>query len=395
MSIKIRTKNGKLILDIHYGEGKRTRPSTGLKDTVKNRELLQNDVIPVITKEIALGIYVPKAERVAVIKTVKDYGELSFKRHVNDRRKHVQASYKNHFRNHIVPKFGKKLISSITPMQLLDWQNEKLESYTASTVRKYRSIFYTILDDAVIEGLLNSNPFEKVPRPVLVEEYDENDDLDEEDKNVDPFSLDELSVLLSKTSGYKRNFFAIMAFSGVRPGELVALKWSDIDWESETFKVIRTRIRGEFGPTKTRSSKRIVEMMPNVKEYFLKQYELTGGNVFDMVFISSFHKPFYSHDTIALQFKALLDDGDLRYLYQLRHTFASLMISNGEEITWVSQMMGHKSADITLRVYAKAYKVLKDKTLRKKRASFLDNWHKSGTTNNPMYDKPHEIGVQR
>ena len=118
-----------------------------------------------------------------------------------------------------------------------------------------------------------------------------------------------------------------MAFSGVRPGELVALKWSDVDWESETFKIVRTRIRGEFGPPKTKSSKRVVEMMPNVKEYFLKQYELTGGNVFDMVFMSAFNKPFYSHDTIAKQFKDLLDEGDKRYLYQLRHTFASLMIS--------------------------------------------------------------------
>ncbi len=395
MSVKIRSKNGKLILDIHYGEGKRTRPSTGLKDTVKNRKLLEADVIPTIIYEINKGMYLPKAERVTVIQTVKDYGELSFKRHVNDRRKHVQATYRYHFDNHIVPKFGKKLITSVTPMQLLDWQNEKLEKFTASTVRKYRSIFYTIINDAFIEGLIDSNPFDRVPRPILVEEYKEDDDFDEEDKNVDPFSLDEVRTILAKTDGYKQNFFAIMAFSGIRPGELVALKWSDIDWESETFKVVRTRIRGEFGPTKTKSSKRIVEMMPNIKEYFLKQYELTGGNVFDMVFLSSFHKPFYSHDTIAKQFKDLLDEGDKRYLYQLRHTFASLMISNGEEITWVSQMMGHKSADITLKVYAKAYKVLKDKNLRKKRASFLDNWHKSGTANNPMYDKPHEIGVQR
>jgi len=153
-----------------------------------------------------------------------------------------------------------------------------------------------------------------------------------------------------------------MAFSGVRPGELVALKWNDIDWESETFDMKRTRIRDEFGPPKTKSSKRTVEMMPNVKEYFCKQYELTGGNVFDMVFLSSFHKPFFDYNTIAVQFQKLLKDGDTRYLYQLRHTFASLMISYNEEVTWVSQMMGHKSSDITLKVYAKAYKVIKDKT---------------------------------
>ncbi len=395
MSVKIRTKNGKLILDIHYGEGRRTRPSTGLKDTVKNRELLINDVIPSINREIALGTYVPKAERVAVIQTVADYGELSFKRHVNERRNHVQKSYKNHFKKHIIPKFGKRLVSTITSMQLRDWQNEKLESYKASSVRKYRSIFYTILDDAVIEGLIDSNPFNRVPRPAVKEVFDEDDEIDEEDKDVNPFSLEEMRSILEEATGYKKNFFAIMVFSGVRPGELVALKWSDIDWESETFKIKRTRIRGEFGPPKTKSSKRTVEMMPNVKEYFRRQYELTGGNVFDMVFLSSFHKPFYSHDTIALQFKNLLKENDTRYLYQLRHTFASLMIQNGEEITWVSQMMGHKSSDITLKVYAKAYKVIKDKNQRKKRADFLDNWHKSGTANNLMYDKPHKIGVSR
>ena len=54
--------------------------------------------------------------------------------------------------------------------------------------------------------------------------------------------------------------------------------------------------------------------------------------------------------------------------------------------------MGHKSANITLKVYAKAYKVLKDKNLQKKWASFLDDWHKSGTANIPIYDKPQKIG---
>ncbi len=52
-----------------------------------------------------------------------------------------------------------------------------------------------------------------------------------------------------------------------------------------------------------------------------------------MVFLNHSNQIFYSHDTIAKQFRDLLEDGDDRYLYQLRHIFASLMISNGEEIT--------------------------------------------------------------
>ena len=395
MSIKIRAKNGKLILDIHYGEGKRTRPSTGLADTEDNRETLTQHIIPDIERQIAKGTYLPKAERTAVIQTVKDYGELSLKRHANDRRKHVRASYQCHFTNHIVPKFGNKLISSITSMQLLDWQNEKLETYAASSVRKYRSIFYTILNDAVIEGLRDSNPFERVPRPVVIEEYNEDDDLDEEEKKVDPFTLDELEHIFSQATGYKKNFFAIMAFSGVRPGELVALKWSDVDFENETFKVLRTRIRGEFGLTKTKSSKRTVEMIEGVKDYFLAQFQLTGENPYNMVFLNSSREPFYSHDTIALQFKKLLYENDARYLYQLRHTFASLMLANDEDITWLSQMMGHKNPNITLMVYVSAYKLAKDKKKRKKRGKFLADWHKSGTANNLMYIKAPKIGENR
>ena len=86
MSIKIRVKNGKLILDIHYAEGRRTRPSTGLEDTVDNRETLIRHIIPDIERQIALGTYLPKAERVAVVQTVKEYGELSLERHANNRR---------------------------------------------------------------------------------------------------------------------------------------------------------------------------------------------------------------------------------------------------------------------------------------------------------------------
>ena len=63
---------------------------------------------------------------------------------------------------------------------------------------------------------------------------------------------------------------------------------------------------------------------------------------------------------------------DTRFLYQLRHSFASIMISKGEDITCVSQMMGHENIDITLKVYTHFYKIIEDKNKRKKRALFLE-----------------------
>ncbi|MFW2605626.1 tyrosine-type recombinase/integrase [Aliarcobacter butzleri] len=74
-----------------------------------------------------------------------------------------------------------------------------------------------------------------------------------------------------------------------------------------------------------------------------------------------FKKPFYSHDVLNLRFRNLLKQIGIkeRSIYNLRHTFASHMISNiekGVDILWVSKMLGHKDVSITLKVYAKFIK---------------------------------------
>ena len=395
MSVSMRNRNGKLILDIHFldnGVKKRVRRSTGLDNTPSNRELIQTNIIPEIEKDIALGTFTIKPNKAAIEQTVKEYGKLSFLRHANDRREHVQKSYKNHFYKHIVPEFGKRLILSITPMNLLDWQNKKLKKYAPSTVKKFRSIFYTIFSDAIMEGIIETNPFDRVPKPSVKEKYDKNNVLNKDIEDDEFFSLDEIKQLIDSSKGQLRNIITIIAFSGMRPGELMALEWSNVDFENEIVFIKKTLIRGKFGLPKTKSSIREVEMLSVVKEAFLNQYKLTADNHYNMVFLNRAKKPFFDHNIIAKQFKNLLKNGDRRYLYHLRHSFASTMINHGEDITWISRMMGHKNIDITLKVYAKAYHI-QHKDVRKKRATFLDEWHKSGTVNNPTYSKALKIGA--
>ncbi|MDQ1325805.1 MAG: integrase [Campylobacterota bacterium] len=72
-----------------------------------------------------------------------------------------------------------------------------------------------------------------------------------------------------------------------------------------------------------------------------------------------------------------------------------MMISEGEDILWVSKMLGHKSSDITLKTYARAYKISKNKEERKKRALFLEKGHSFGTVNNLTFQKFHKTGVSR
>ena len=83
------------------------------------------------------------------------------------------------------------------------------------------------------------------------------------------------------------------------------------------------------------------------------QYELTKENPY--IFINTSKRHFYSHDIINLHFKKLLklNGIEIRTLYNLRHTFASQLISNGADIVWVSKMLGHKDVSITLKIYTR------------------------------------------
>lgn len=384
MSVRMYTNSyGILYLDIRYGNNERIRSSTKLKDTPKNRNLIQKNIIPKIEVQILNGEYNPNAKQIIVPNTVKEYGYKSLKRHQNKRREHVQKTYIQHFENKIIPYFGDTLIQNISPIQLIDWQNELMESCKASSVKKYRTVFNGILEDAYKERvngnrMIPFNPFREVSVPKEREIFSDNDE-DIFDDGINPFSFEEIEHLLLKTDGYMRNFIGIMSRTGMRPGELTALRWSDVDFDNEIIKVRKTRIHGKNGPPKKKASVRDVEMLSGVKDFFLAQFELTGNNLTGDVFLNSSKEAFYSHDNIAKQFKSLLDKKDKRYLYQLRHSFATMMISEGEDILWVSRMLGHKGSDITLKAYAKAYKISHNKNERKQRALFLEKRHSLGT----------------
>ena len=111
----------------------------------------------------------------------------------------------------------------------------------------------------------------------------------------------------------------------------------------------------------------------NLAEQALKaQYELTKD--YDFVFINSQKTFFFSHDIINLRFRKVLQSNDIqdRKLYNLRHTFASQMISKGADITWVSKMLGHKDVSITLKIYTKF--IQEDDETRLKKIAQMDKF---------------------
>ena len=101
-----------------------------------------------------------------------------------------------------------------------------------------------------------------------------------------------------------------------------------------------------------------IVLIPILEDELKKLREISKS---DYLLLSSFNKPFYSHDVIAKRFKLHLIDINIRKrkLYKLRYTFVTYILSNvnnGIDMLWVSKMLGHKDLSITLKVYAKNIK---------------------------------------
>lgn len=359
----IKPRDGKWHLD-YYLNGDRQRGTTDIIATNENLKLVKQQTIPSIVYGLGKNIDVIDTKILKEL-TLNEYASKYFMTHEGTVRNHVYERNKAHYYNHIAPYFGERSLKSILPDDIQLWQNNLLKSkylknkklnvfkqYSPSAVKKFRSVFFSILERAMINDLINKNPikFTSAPKEVQKDEYE-----DDENIPVDPFTEREITAILQNSKHYMLNLIKLMLSNGLRPGEAIALKWKDIDFERKTIRVERTRMRGKDGPPKTPSSKRTIDILPLAEIALIDQQVLTGEN--DYVFLNSSKLPFYSHDIVGVNFKLILAKSGVkeRALYNLRHTFASHMISKGADITWVSKTLGHKNVAITLNVYTKSF----------------------------------------
>ena len=142
--------------------------------------------------------------------------------------------------------------------------------------------------------------------------------------------------------------------TGLRRGELLGLKWTDIDWKNGIIKVRRSiaRVNGEIveSPLKTKNSYRTVTISPQAIEV-LKQQKAKTNDAY--VFPSPNGGPI-SPDSVNNMLKRVLARAGIPKVrfHDLRHTFATIALQNGVDIKTVSGMLGHFSAGFTLDTYA-------------------------------------------
>ena len=350
IKITIRTRYNNYYLDFIHN-GKRIKRSTGLVANEINLQELKINIIPELVKALTGN---KEIEYFKSDISFIDFSIKFFEIYKSSVRDHVFERNLLHFNNHIKPYFENYLIKQIKPIQLEEWQNKLLAKYKPSTVTKYRSILYSIFDKAFINDIVSFNPLSKIKSPMVIKSKFKK--LNDENEEINPFNNDEIIKILNSTTGNLYYFIVIMLYTGMRPGEIISLTWKDIDFDKKRIAVDKTTVNGKIGNVKTQSSVRYVDIIP-ILEYELKNlYKDSPNN--EYLLLSSHNKPFYSHDIIAKRFKELLVNISIkeRKLYNLRHTFASTMITQGQNILWVSRMLGHKDVSITLKVYARFIK---------------------------------------
>ena len=371
VKITIRVRKNIYHLDFIHNE-KRVRKTSGLIANESNLQDLKTNIIPELIKALTGNKEIEYFKKDILL---DDFAIKFFNLYKSTIRIHIFNSNKQIYESQIKPIFKDYPLINIKPIHLEEWQNNLLNKYSIHTVIRYRSIFNNILDKAFKNDLITINPFSKVKYPTTIKkDFKKLSQL--EDEEIFPFNKDEILQILNNCNKNLYYVIYIMLTTGMRQGEIISLTWNDIDFDKKRIAVDKTTVRGTVGDVKTQSSVRYVDIIPVLE---IKLKELQQLNISDTyLFISNYKKPYSSHIIFTRRFKSLLEKLNIkdRSMYNLRHTFASNMITEGFNILWVSRMLGHKDISITMKVYSRF--IIEDD---KKRLDFLSSLNPQFVTN--------------
>ena len=305
--------------------------------------------------ELAKGLDAAKAGRY----TVGQWMEVWFEHYAKVKvRPSSHQTYRGYIDNHIKPNIGKIPLEKLTSLELQKFYKKLLEEgrvdrlesrnqakgLSAKTVRNIHQIISSAMKLAQEQKLIVSNPAEGCALPRM------------EHQEMKTLPVEQLQSFLreAKDSGVFELYYLELA-TGLRRGELLGLKWEDIDLERGDLRVRRqiARINGEVveAPLKTKNAYRTLPLAEDTVSILLEQKKKVAGSPW--VFPSSTGGPISPDSVLHMLHRVLKRAGLPRIrFHDLRHTFATLALQNGVDVKTVSGMLGHFSAGFTLDTYA-------------------------------------------
>jgi integrase len=265
--------------------------------------------------------------------------------------------YEQYIRVHAIPALGRIRLGRLTPQHFQRLYQDKLAAgLSPTTVSHLHTVLHGAFAEAVRWGLLPRNvvSLARPPRKKHVE--------------VVALTVEQARALLAAAAGNRFEALFVLALkTGMRRGELLALRWEDVDLDKGMLQVRgtlrRTREGLTFGVPKTAASRRQVVLSPSLVAALSRhraRQEAERQGVGDpwlnlgLVFPNMFGRPMEPRDLLANVYRPLLERAGLPPItfHALRHTAATLLLSEGEHPKVVQELLGHARVSITLDRYS-------------------------------------------
>ena len=341
-------KNNIIYVD-GYIDKKRYRISTKKEANKLNLKWISKHCDEVLLKLVV-------KEKPKISENFVEYAYKSLENNSYSRKISTNKEYKQILDKYIIPYFKNFSLSDFKVSYLREWQNKLLQSgLSPKRVKNIRIVLSTIFKDALADELIEKDYLKLVKMPK------------QEPTQIECYNFDEVKLILDHSKDWFKDFLTVAFFSGMRTGEIMALKWSDIDFVNREITISRAIRQGIISSTKTNEI-RTIDMLDIVFDT-LKNKASNKEILSEYIFPTKKGTPYSDSSTISKNYwKPIVKNLDIPYhpLYNSRHFFASFMLQNNEDIAWVSKMLGHKDISTTLKYYAK---YIRKKDI--KRAEFL------------------------
>ena len=305
--------------------------------------------------------------------TVKEWLDLWSELYLNSVKAETRHLYCRYVENHIIPHLGSYSLSALNTNMIQKFYNDLQEGpkpVSAKTVKNIHGVLSKALDKAVANKYISDNPAKSCTLPKVKQ------------KKVKPLEDDVLIEFIKRINGHKHEIlYKIAVFTGLREGELLGLTWDCIDFEKGTLLVQQQlqkerKAKGKYfiSPTKTDTIRKMT-LPPTVIELFRQQKEKlhkmqqeaddmwtekpliysiedNTEHPYDLVFRNEIGERL-SYRTVYDCYKRILEDmGETELNFHgLRHTFATISLSNGDDVKTVQENLGHSSSKTTLDIY--------------------------------------------